>query len=416
MATQDEALRAIKSHLENERQSTSLSLAYFSLSLEGVAEVAKFVRDNPFTKHLDLRGNSIDSQGVSALSNGIKGNRSLRSLNLKWNAIGKNVSGVDALCIALKANMTIKNVDLRNNHINKVGAQHIGEMLKTNTTITHIDLAWNDFGVEGGIALLDGLKRNQSLIQCQLSGSKVGNDCLSEVEFLLRRNRALAARKAEDFAPEKLAPGSYIKPDETGGYNAKMGASATSFRSFRPRTAKDDSRLMLRLIIMEREAVHPEDKLFFQEIEQHIENLLHEATLHLKGKAEGEDRERLSTAGFLSREERYNREIQTTEESIQRVLVEEQDLKRDVAQQQIDLKELEFDNLASIRDVIKSKEHSMAEEQKLQKDLRDAIQEKRDLTNTLALVTKDMELLDQENERLREHVQNFQRHSSEVLS
>jgi len=411
---QEDNVRAVRSHLENERQSTTLSLAYFPLSLEGVAEVAKFIRDNPFTKHLDVRGNDINLQGAIAMANGIKGNRSLRSLNLKWNSIGKQVNGIEAICVALKGNMTIKNVDLRNNHIDKEGAKHIAEVFRNNTTITHIDLAWNNFGKEGGLAILDGLKRNQSLIQCQLSGSKVGNDCLSEVEFLLRRNRALAARKAEDFAPEKLLPGSYSKPDETGtgGYNAKMASSGSSFR---PRTAKDNSRLLLRLIIMEREAVHPEDKAFFQEIEQYIENSLVECDVHLKIKAEYKAREKVSTTGFAEREERYNREIRILEDGIQAVQVDEQDLLREVAQQNIDLKESEEDNLKAIADVIKSKEHAMAEEQQLRQELRETYQDKRDLQDKLALGSKDLELLEQENDRLREHVKEFQRHSAEVI-
>merc|ERR1719382_1176435 len=131
-----------------------------------------------------------------ALANGVKLNRSLRSLNLKWNSVGRDPSGIGALCDVLKSNLTIGHVDLRNNRINNVGAKSIGEMLTANTTITHLDLSWNDFGVDGGLALLEGLKHNQTLIDCQLSGSKVGEETLHEVAFLLRRNRAAAAYKA----------------------------------------------------------------------------------------------------------------------------------------------------------------------------------------------------------------------------
>merc|ERR1712064_121857 len=83
-----------------------------------------------------------------------------------------------------------------NNRINNAGAKAIAEMLRANTTITHLDLSWNDLGVDGGIALLDGLKHNSTLIDCQLSGSKVGEETLHEVAFLLRRNRAAAAYKS----------------------------------------------------------------------------------------------------------------------------------------------------------------------------------------------------------------------------
>merc|ERR1719473_151463 len=196
-----QALSSLISHLEAHKESSTLSVAYASIGDEGVAEVAKFVRDNSFVKYLDLRGNNIQAKGAIALANGIKLNRSLRSLNLKWNAIGKDPTGVSALCDALKSNLTIGHVDLRNNRINNIGAKHIAEMLKANTTITHLDLSWNDLGVDGGIALLDGLKRNQTLIDCQLSGSKVGEETLHEVAFILRRNRAAAAYKANPNDP-----------------------------------------------------------------------------------------------------------------------------------------------------------------------------------------------------------------------
>ena len=54
-------------------------------------EIARFLRDNIFVKTLDLRGNNVQGKGATALAGGIKLNRSLRSLNLKWNAIGSSL-------------------------------------------------------------------------------------------------------------------------------------------------------------------------------------------------------------------------------------------------------------------------------------------------------------------------------------
>merc|ERR1719356_2366035 len=160
------------------------------------------------------------------LANGIKLNRSIRSLNLKWNAIGRDPTGVQALCDVLKSNLTIGHVDLRNNRINNVGAKCVGDMLTSNTTITHLDLSWNDLGVDGGVALLDGLKHNQTLIDCQLSGSKVGEETLHEVAFLLRRNRAAAAYKASpnDTAAQAAAADPQTSALAGGGPNATSRA------------------------------------------------------------------------------------------------------------------------------------------------------------------------------------------------
>merc|ERR1719310_1214406 len=102
--------------------------------------------------------------------------------------------------------------------MNNIGAKHVGEMLKANTTISHLDLSWNDLGVDGGLALLDGLKRNQTLIDCQLSGSKVGEETLHEVAFLLRRNRAAAAYKASPNDPgAQAAAPAQVEAAASGG-------------------------------------------------------------------------------------------------------------------------------------------------------------------------------------------------------
>jgi len=74
-------IAALQNHLDQNREASTVSLAYASISDEGVAEVSKFIRDNPFVKYLDLRGNNIQAKGALALANGIKLNRSLRSLN-----------------------------------------------------------------------------------------------------------------------------------------------------------------------------------------------------------------------------------------------------------------------------------------------------------------------------------------------
>jgi len=337
-------------------------------------------------------------------------------------------------------------VDLRNNRINNIGAKHVAEMLKANTTITHLDISWNDLGVDGGIALLDGIKRNQTLIDCQLSGTKIGEEALHEVSFLLRRNRAAAAYKASPndpgaqaaaASPETSAlagggPAANVNSSArdmalstsrelaaTGGSGGGAGAgdfggTGVSFRS--QRAIKDESSLMLRLMMKEREQVLPEDKLFYQQVAEHIDKLLLESSKHKQGRNDGEEREKLSTTGFMDREQRYTREIRTAEENLQKCISDKENMQREIGQQTTNLKRLNDENATAIRESISAQEQAMAEEQQLRKELRDIIQEKREMQDKLALGNKDMELLNQENERLRAHVKSFQRDVNEILA
>mmetsp|Transcript_9519 Transcript_9519/g.21098 ORF Transcript_9519/g.21098 Transcript_9519/m.21098 type:complete len:416 (-) Transcript_9519:71-1318(-) len=401
-----QSLPVLLSHLENHREASTLSLAYASITDEGIAEVSRFIRDNPFVKYLDLRGNSIQAKGAGVLANGLKLNRSLRSLNLKWNAVGRDPSGVQALCEALRTNLTIGHLDLRNNRVNNVGAKHIGEMLVSNTTITHLDLSWNDIGVDGGIALLEGLKHNTTLIDCQLSGSKVGEETLHEVAFLLRRNRASAAYKASpndtgaqvaaatpgmspprsgssqsqralhapagggalSGAGAEIAGGAGGTPNQTSRGLSMKPADVTASPGKGPRTTKDDSSLMLRLMMKEREQVMPEDKMFYQQVAEHIDKLLLESSSHKQGRADGEERERTATSGFLEREQRYTREIRQTEESLQKAVEEKENLQREIAQRTGELKSLNEESAQVVRETVAIQEQAHAEEQALRQE------------------------------------------------
>mmetsp|Transcript_31576 Transcript_31576/g.87072 ORF Transcript_31576/g.87072 Transcript_31576/m.87072 type:complete len:421 (-) Transcript_31576:153-1415(-) len=419
-----QGLPTLLSHLDQNRESSTLSLAYASISDEGVAEVSKFIRDNPFVKYLDLRGNNIQAKGAMSLANGIKLNRSIRSLNLKWNAIGRDPSGVSALCDALKANLTVGHLDLRNNRINNVGAKYIGQMLTANTTITHIDLSWNDLGVDGGIQLLDGLKKNGTVIDCQLSGSKVGEETLHEVAFKLRQNRAQAAYKASpaDTGAQAAALDPQMATLASGGPGGNiisrgLAGQAQGEAPAKPGwTAKDGSSLMLRLMMKEREQVLPEDKLFYQQIAEHIDKLLLETGKHKAGRVDGEEREKLSTTGFLEREQRYTREIRQTEENLQKTMADKENLQKEMASRTVELKRLNEENAHEIRESVAMQEQATAEEQQLRRELRDVVQEKRELQDKLALGNKDLDLLQQENERLRTHVKAFQRDVNEILA
>merc|ERR1719401_3021688 len=97
-------------------------------------------------------------------------------------------------------------------------------------------------------------------------------------------------------------------------------------------TAKDSSSLMLRLMMKEREQVLPEDKLFYQQVAEHIDKLLLETSKHKQGRVDGEEREKLSTTGFLEREQRYTKEIRETEEMLQKTINDKENLQKEIRQ------------------------------------------------------------------------------------
>lgn len=181
------------------------------------------------------------------------------------------------------------------------------------------------------------------------------------------------------------------------------------------RTKKDESSLMLRLMMKEREQVLPEDKLFYQEVSEYVDKLQLDVSKHKQGRIDAEERERLSTCGFVDREMRYSKEIRNLEESLQRTIADKENLQREISLLTAELKRLNDENATAIRESVALQEQATVEEEQLRKELRDIIAEKRSLQDKLALGKKDLELLEQENTRLRAHVKAFQRDVNEIL-
>merc|ERR1719401_270927 len=128
-------------------------------------------------------------------------------------------------------------------------------------------------------------------------------------------------------------------------------------------TAKDSSSLMLRLMMKEREQVLPEDKLFYQQVAEHIDKLLLETSKHKTGRVDGEEREKLSTTGFLDREGRYTRDIRRTEEDLQKAIADKELLQKDMFVKTADLKRFNEENAQAIRESVALQEQATAEEQ-----------------------------------------------------
>lgn len=409
----------LKNYIEDNKGSPTWRLAYALIGDDGVAEIAPFVRDSVFVKHLDLRGNNIQAKGCAVLASSIKFNRSLRSVNLKCNSVGNDNSGIQALCDVLKANMTITHLLLRDNKISNVGAKHLADMLKSNTTITHLDVSWNDFGVDGGAELIEGVKNNNNLIACQLAGSKVGEDILNEVSFHLRRNRAAAAYRGG--SPPSSAPQGATAGDSVAGVKSLSSADRDLLEDFAdrpkaPLSKNQESALLLRIMIMEREQVQADDKLFFQQVEEHIDQCKLQSIQHKQACVDAEEREKLATSDFLSREPGYNEQISTVEENLKQTVAERVELMRErYPPLAAELKRSYEENAQAMQEAVAAQEHAMALEEALRKEYRDIVAEKRMQQDKLALGQRDLDLLFEENARLRAHVKVYKTDSKSSM-
>lgn len=113
----------------------------------GCIILANALKTNTTASVLDLRGNSIRSEGAIALGQMLKVNGALKKyiiynlivrLLLEWNCIGIWDDGVSNLSEALTLNMTLEELDLRNNKIGPHGVQILAASIRHNTSLRRI--------------------------------------------------------------------------------------------------------------------------------------------------------------------------------------------------------------------------------------------------------------------------------------
>jgi len=265
------------------------------------------------------------------------------------------------------------------------------------------------------------------LIDCQLSGAKVGEHTLHEVAFLLRRNRATLAYKANPDNPAEAAAqlsykgpvsatlgaattaGSRPPPDGLRGYAAERNAAGTM------PSKKDESNLMLRLMMKEREQVLPDDKHFYQELSEYIDQLQVEVTKNKQGRIDAEERERVATGGFVDREMRYSKEIRALEENLQRLKGDTERTQKEISLLTGDLRRHHDENAIALREHIVCQEEAQAQDESLRAELKGILVAKRKLQDDLAEERRAVVVREQENHRLSSHVKAFQREVNEIL-
>lgn len=181
--------QSLEVKLEAQRTSSVISLDDHCIGDEGCIVLAGFLNKYTTVTDLELKGNNIGGAGITALSNVIRNNFTLRSISLGWNNLGMNENGLQNFFNALAENRSIQKVDLNNNEIGPEIASYIANCLKTNQSLQTIDLRWNRIGNTGGKAILKGLNVNKSLQILELAGNKVSDDIIRQLNDFLVRNK-----------------------------------------------------------------------------------------------------------------------------------------------------------------------------------------------------------------------------------
>ncbi|KAF9551518.1 hypothetical protein EC957_008187 [Mortierella hygrophila] len=157
-------LEALEDVLKKSRMSCELASKLIGEREFGI--LAEVLKTNSTLTTLNLKYNSIGSDGAKAMAEVLKTNSTLTTLDLSNNSIGDD--GAKAMAEALKTNSTLTTLDLFNNSIGDDGAKAMAEALKTNSTLTTLNLEYNSIGDDGAKAMAETLKTNSTLTTLDL--------------------------------------------------------------------------------------------------------------------------------------------------------------------------------------------------------------------------------------------------------
>ncbi|XP_078427108.1 leucine-rich repeat-containing protein 45 [Cetorhinus maximus] len=174
--------------LTNDIVFTEITLCDCMLNEEGAKLLLYGLCANTTIQMLDMKGNNLRAAGAEALGKLLRHNKSLKSLILEWNALGMWEEGFCVFCEGIRANKSLKHLDLRNNQINHQGVGELALALKNNDTLEELDLRWNNVGLLGGRALLCALQQNKTLVRLELAGNNIPSDVLKAVEQAVDHN------------------------------------------------------------------------------------------------------------------------------------------------------------------------------------------------------------------------------------
>lgn len=96
---------------------------------------------------MNLGSNGIGPSGAQSLSEALKSNSTLTTLNLDENDIQD--SGIKFIADILKRNSKLETLTLNKNKIKNVGAIYLSEVLKCNEVLMKLELNENEIGIDG---------------------------------------------------------------------------------------------------------------------------------------------------------------------------------------------------------------------------------------------------------------------------
>ena len=179
----------IKLYLDSQTRTKSLRMADMSFGDDGARLLGEFLDKNKQVEAIELRGNSISSEGFVNICEGLFGNNSLKTISVEWNNLGSGTRGIEIFSEFIAQNNSLEYLDLRNNKLNTSAAHAISNIIRNTISLATLDLRWNELGNHGAKAILEALEQNSKIQHIELGGNNITEDLIGQINSRLEQNR-----------------------------------------------------------------------------------------------------------------------------------------------------------------------------------------------------------------------------------
>eukprot|EP01080_Neovahlkampfia_damariscottae_P005059 gene5059-8654_t len=157
------------------KNETLTTISYYSSPTKVELLLLSFLEDNIGLKNLNLGNTEIGSLQLICFERFFEFNQTLEFIDLKENALSDNF--IKDICLGLMKNYSLKKLNLELNCFQETGCRMISEVLKTNKTLESINLSYNninDSRIEKYFA--PALKENSTLTELILRGNYIDDE------------------------------------------------------------------------------------------------------------------------------------------------------------------------------------------------------------------------------------------------
>ena len=185
----DDGVAAISDSLKINRSLQELYLGHSNITNQGTRLIFEAIGVNTVIQILVLNDNKISDDEAAAISDSLKMNRSLKELDIGYNRItGK---GAKLIFEAIQVNITLKKLILEGNRISDSGATAISDSLKVNGSLQELNIGFTSITDKGTKRIFEAIQGSTTIKKLELHHNQITDDGAAAISDSLKINKSL---------------------------------------------------------------------------------------------------------------------------------------------------------------------------------------------------------------------------------